>query len=417
LSHAGWPLTVAELDAVLQRLSPSGENVPSLEERITSKYASLIKLTRDDGLSNNQCGVDMDNGMFFSAPTSTTVRFAHDTVSEYFQKGLGKFSADQTRIPLGVTTYEAHSTLLRTCLEVYINPGGSGELKSSKTLQDYASGGWLFHMEALSETETGLSTDESISDRSELACLLYRFCHDENIVREWCYDLNSELFTADKAATVVRCIRAWTQSHHGPLPSDFKSWLTSCTANPAEILVPVARANAVSCFQGEWVALPSLLVVTQIKALCDGGDAHDKEAQPQSSVAETLIEAARWFQLDESAHWNRKLAVALRDSEHHTEAIVYFERALEFDPDSVEARGEFATMYDQQGDLIKVIELELENDVILHKHGFNGNDEHGTPASSSSLQNLSRCYSMIADAYQEMGERHMAFKCVHGLDI
>jgi hypothetical protein len=96
---------------------------------------------------------------------------------------------------------------------------------------------------------------------------------------------------------------------------------------------------------------------------------------------------------------------------------VYFERALELDPDSVEARGEFATMYDQQGDLIKVIELELENDVILHKHGFNGNDEHGTPASSSSLQNLSRCYSMIADAYQEMGERHMAFKCVHGLDI
>jgi hypothetical protein len=293
LSHAGWPLTVAELDAVLQRLSPSGENVPSLEERITSKYASLIKLTRDDGLSNNQCGVDMDNGMFFSAPTTTTVRFAHDTVSEYFQKGLGKFSADQNRIPLGVTTYEAHSTLLRTCLEVYINPGGSGELKSSETLEDYASGGWSFHMEALSETETGLSTDESISDRSELACLLYRFCHDENIVREWCYDLNSELFTADKAATVVRCIRAWTQGHHGPLPSDFKSWLTSCTANPADILVPVARANAVSCFQGVRVALPSLLVVTQIKALCDGADAHDKEAQPQYSVAETLIEAAR----------------------------------------------------------------------------------------------------------------------------
>jgi hypothetical protein len=88
---------------------------------------------------------------------------------------------------------------------------------------------------------------------------------------------------------------------------------------------------------------------------------------------------------------------------------VYFERALELDPDSVKARREFATMYDQQGDLVKVIELELENDVILHKHG--------TPASSSSLQNLLRCYSMIADAYQEMGERHMAIKCVHGLDI
>jgi hypothetical protein len=49
LSHADLPLTIAELDTVLQRLSPSGEKITSVKDLMKGDYASLIALTRDDG--------------------------------------------------------------------------------------------------------------------------------------------------------------------------------------------------------------------------------------------------------------------------------------------------------------------------------------------------------------------------------
>jgi tetratricopeptide (TPR) repeat protein len=40
--------------------------------------------------------------------------------------------------------------------------------------------------------------------------------------------------------------------------------------------------------------------------------------------------------------WHRKLALALRSLRHYDEAIVYYERAMELDPDLVLARGGLA---------------------------------------------------------------------------
>jgi tetratricopeptide (TPR) repeat protein len=79
---------------------------------------------------------------------------------------------------------------------------------------------------------------------------------------------------------------------------------------------------------------PVPAVIVRIKALYDGDAILDEEQgrEPRDS----LIKAARWFQLEESAHWNQKLAVALRDSRHYTEAIAYFERALELEPNLLE---------------------------------------------------------------------------------
>jgi hypothetical protein len=66
-------------------LSPSGEKITSVKDLMKGDYASLIALTRDDGLFTNICGVDTMDATFFSAPTTTTVGFAHDIVSEYFE--------------------------------------------------------------------------------------------------------------------------------------------------------------------------------------------------------------------------------------------------------------------------------------------------------------------------------------------
>jgi hypothetical protein len=182
---------------------------------------------------------------FFSAPTTMTVGFAHDIVSEYFEQGLSKFSANQTKAPLGVTSHEAHPTLLRTCLEVYVNAGDTSQVKSSKSLQNYASHRGFDHMEALSDEEDEHSNDKSTPDHSELVCLLYHFLVDESVVREWCYDIPLDFFTPDKAVTIATLIGACTRRCSGPFPDGLKSWLENCTARPAEFFMPVARANAV----------------------------------------------------------------------------------------------------------------------------------------------------------------------------
>lgn len=68
VSCAARPLTLAELDAVLRRLSPSAGPVLALEERLRTTYASLIELTRDDGLSNAGLRSKTDTGMRASLP-------------------------------------------------------------------------------------------------------------------------------------------------------------------------------------------------------------------------------------------------------------------------------------------------------------------------------------------------------------
>jgi hypothetical protein len=51
LSRASRPLTLAEVDAALRRLSPTASRVLSLEDKLRTTYASLLDIIRDDGLS------------------------------------------------------------------------------------------------------------------------------------------------------------------------------------------------------------------------------------------------------------------------------------------------------------------------------------------------------------------------------
>jgi tetratricopeptide (TPR) repeat protein len=155
-------------------------------------------------------------------------------------------------------------------------------------------------MEALSDEEDEHSYDKSTSDHSELVCLLYHFLVNESIVREWCYDIPLNFFTPDKAVTIATLIGAWTRGCSGPFLDGLKLWLENCTARPAKVFMPVARANAVGCLQGDWVTLPSLLVVVRIKALHDREAILDEEQGHEPS--DILIKAARWFRPEESAH-------------------------------------------------------------------------------------------------------------------
>jgi tetratricopeptide (TPR) repeat protein len=122
-----------------------------------------------------------------------------------------------------------------------------------------------------------------------------------------------------------------------------------------------------------------------------------------------LIGAARWFKLEETAPWFQKLALALRNSEHHTKAIDFFERAIDLDPNLIDACRGLAVVYEEQGYFNRVIELEIQNLTILLDH-------HVADVQSESefdplgREDLSRCYEMIGNAYHKIADTRMAMK-------
>jgi tetratricopeptide (TPR) repeat protein len=172
------------------------------------------------------------------------------------------------------------------------------------------------------------------------------------------------------------------------------------------LFLPVARIHAEGGLHGEWLIAPALSVVAQIRALAEEDDTLD--TLPDNLPLDAIMKAARWTGLEESASWNRKLAVCLRNSGYDNEAIIHFERALELDHDLVEARGGLATAYQKQVYITKVVDLELTNVEIL-RHSINTADERGEPTTALSKK-LCISYEIIAHAYHHSDSPSMALK-------
>jgi hypothetical protein len=122
------------------------------------------------------------------------------------------------------------------------------------------------------------------------------------------------------------------------------SWLECCKERSYELLRPIADVNVKEGLEGDWCPLPTLQVVAQIRAL-----AVEDDTLPANLPAATTLRAASWIDVEHNAGWHRKVAVALRNSGHHSQAIAYFECALVLDEDLVEARRGLAVKYEEQG--------------------------------------------------------------------
>ncbi|KAF2829113.1 hypothetical protein CC86DRAFT_403770 [Ophiobolus disseminans] len=382
--------------------------VLSLEDKLRDTYASLIGVFRDDGLSTGEL---MKDGTMTgrSTPTTTTVGFAHAAITEFFQSPSGKFSKGPTSIPIGVIHHEADTTLWRTCLKVFVDPGSGGLLESSKLLQAYVKHNWITHVEASLMSQPNITIDtRTPSEHAEIVNLLYPFLSNNVIIRDWCHGIPWTFYNGNMIAAIVDSVTACSKQHPASILRQVQLWVSDCESNPTKVFLPLVRISVTECLHGTWTALTSLSVVAQVKALVDGGDTPDTIQTPVPS--EVLISAARCIGLEETAPWHRKLALVLRNAKHHTEAIAHFERALELDSELVEARGGLAVVYEEQGHFNKVIELELQKVQILSKRGNTDGTSRGELTALLGRKDLSRCYEMIANAHQEMQDSRMALR-------
>jgi tetratricopeptide (TPR) repeat protein len=415
LSRATRPLTLYEIDAALRRLSPDASRVLSLEVKLKTTYAPLIDMIRVDGLSTAFLHARHSSMPSATTPETTTIAFAHASIAEYFQKGLGKFSKRKTAAAVGVTRYEAEALLLRTCLEVFVTPGDGAWLESSKALQPYAKHSWYHHIQrmtelhgALQEVEVANTLGQGDSARNvDIVSLLHDFLNEEIAIHRWSCVMPWNFYDDAKIRVLAYFVALFKARCPDELPSSIASWLAMCEKLPQTMLLPVARLTAKEGFQGEWLALPSLLVVAQIKALAENDDTLD--TLPERLPLTTIMGAAEWADLEENASWNRKLGICLRNSGYTAQALDYFKRALELDHNLVEARSGLATSYREMGYFSKVIDLELENAKILCRYIADAEvpPKEKTPAHAA-LHKLCMSYEVVAFTYQCMEDRPMA---------
>jgi hypothetical protein len=211
LSRASRPLTLAEVDAALRRLSPTASRVLSLEDKLRTTYASHLDIIRDDGLSTATLHARQISDKQTAIPETTTVSFAHASIAEYFRKSLGKFSRRKTAAAVGVIQLEAEVDLLTTSLQVFVNPGDGAWLESSMALQAYAKHHWFDHLHRVHRLSLHTKTVEGSSTKSvntsavgfDITLMLHHFFEKQDVVRRWSCNLPWEFYDANKTAVLA----------------------------------------------------------------------------------------------------------------------------------------------------------------------------------------------------------------------
>ncbi|KAH5327358.1 hypothetical protein HBI12_074650 [Parastagonospora nodorum] len=413
LSCASRPLTLAEIDAALRRLSPSASPVLSLENKIRNTYATLIMLVRDDGQSTASIHAQVADMSLNSIPETTIVAFSHASIMEYFKRGAGKFAKRRTSTPLGVAKKEAEFEMLQTCLEIFVEPGSGTWSQSSQVLTPYAKDSWIDHIRGVLDA---VDTADSTEKRSILtslggektANLIFEFLNDETIVSKWSHSVPWSIFTDVNAVSIVKCVGMVIKDDRANLPHQVLQWYSSVIEHPQRIFHIVAKIHATESLHGDWFPLESLSVVAQIRALIEGDDTLETLSGDGKLSLDTISKAIHYVPVEPDARWHRNVAICYRRSGHTKQAIEHYEHALSLNHELVEARDGLALTYQARGYYTKAIDLELINTTILrNRMGMKTQDSHNA---ANTREQLSFSCEIIANSYRLAKDETAALK-------
>ncbi|KAH4600574.1 hypothetical protein HBI73_178420 [Parastagonospora nodorum] len=413
LSCASRPLTLAEIDAALRRLSPSASPVLSLENKIRNTYATLIMLVRDDGQSTASIHAQVADMSLNSIPETTAVAFSHASIMEYFKRGAGKFAKRRTSTPLGVAKKEAEFEMLQTCLEIFVEPGSGTWSQSSQVLTPYVKDSWIDHIRGVLDA---VDTADSTEKRSILtslggektANLIFEFLNDETIVSKWSHSVPWSIFTDVNAVSIVKCVGMVIKDDRANFPHQVLQWYSSVIEHPQRIFHIVAKIHAMESLHGDWFPLESLSVVAQIRALVEGDDTLETLSGDGKLSLDTISKAIHYIPVEPDARWHRNVAICYRRSGHTKQAIEHYEHALSLNHELVEARDGLALTYQARGYYTKAIDLELINTTILrNRMGMKTQASHNA---ANTREQLSFSYEIIANSYRLAKDETAALK-------
>lgn len=419
VSCAIIPLALGGLDAVLTLNSPTGDSVIYLEGRLRKQYASFFTLTREDGLSTadlynealhqadsselddedaeREVFDDVDAEIdFHSSMTSTTVTFCHASVGDFLRdRQEGKVTAEPGRPAVGVDILEAQLIVAKTCLSILCEPGPGEKLSDQKRYQyflGYSFTYWMQHLDCVAIEHV------SVEDKLQIGNRLYSMLTDESTMRIWLAAADPALFTDQYRTMFWRWLDDKDVS--AALPTTNTEWIDFTKENKTDMFIFAGRFFAAKWLRElDWYAgrcFNSLRAFLLLR-----GD----PAASLSNEASSILDTAKWAQLEENARWHQRVAAVMYDYQHHDEAEEHLQTARKMDPTLWSVLTDMAAVLTARGDLDTALEYQLKAVEFL-KADYD-NDDKMTEANKKTLANS---YAQTGELYKKLDRDEEAFR-------
>lgn len=254
------PLSLGELDTIMKLLSPIGEALPDLEEKLRLKFASFFILEREDKLTTeglqhlarhthtdetlpteeeNVEDQDLDGDLdptesFESNLETTSVKFSHASIRDYLVQEGRPETCRFSKIKIGIDMAQAEQHITATCLSVLCS-------RESDVLVCYAADHFMEHLVRLNKATM------SQEDKETILRHLFLLFSDESIIKAFCRvaDINDILIQVwlqnSKFST---CVRNWFSEENASgdsFTSEERAAMQTMTKSDKELFRPWAK--------------------------------------------------------------------------------------------------------------------------------------------------------------------------------
>ncbi|RAH71321.1 uncharacterized protein BO66DRAFT_470494 [Aspergillus aculeatinus CBS 121060] len=372
LACSDVPLSLRQLDYILQYDSPGGDGVFDLETMLRVQYASFFLLLRDDGLTTADLqgaevaaylaeGRTSDDLLEFQSNKETTrVVFRHASISEYLRNpAYGKVRDSPGSVPVGVNIIQARTHILIRCLKLFQDGFAEDEDKDGRvSLIIYAQSQWLSYLRHL------VSNDRlDPHSKREIRSLFRRLLSAPDCVH-WLDPDDWEFFSSGDYRLVESLLND-TSCSADEEDDEITEWLSSCRQKPGGVFSVMAEYAAEGWLkESAWSASECFRLVWAVKIISEDGDVKIMRETPST---ETVLEVARWTKLEEDALWHERVGNCLSNLGHLDDAKHYAEMSLSLQPKSVAASLDIARIYLKQHKRSEAIDIYLETEKLYTK--------------------------------------------------
>jgi tetratricopeptide (TPR) repeat protein len=414
------PFQLGEIETILRLKSPEGEGMIYPEGALRKAFASFFSLNREDGLTTAELQnphryksdsddeaqegkreegfEDVENETDFDSNKETTeVTFCHASIGDFFRdETQGKVSAGDGHIPIGVDYHEAKVYVLKTCLRLLCDSEFAKKAEGTAAFTEkYVSEYWPAHLRSLELSKVKLE------DRKEIASMLAKMFSQEDVMAAWTY---RKAWHCNNDS--LKLIRQWWEDPKvvDSLPDEERNFVTSTGSSPATTFKPAAMIYAQKWLdQQNWTPSYCAAAVVSYIQFENGTNANSTDINWKPTAEET-INAAEWSGMEKTAIWYRRVAVALRALGHYDEALEYFLKSDQMDPNDWLTKAGLAKLYVLKKRWQKAIELDEATEQFLLKRVEEEPekaDEHR--ASAHQVQ------ERIGDSYGQLKDKEKRF--------
>ena len=204
---------------------------------------------------------------------------------------------------------------------------------------------------------------------------------------------------------IVKIVRSWLDDEDVvcSLPFEDQTFVKATSESRALTFKPLARYIAKKWLEDVWWLPANCCDIIHGYLSLEKGSPL-KESLVGLDTSEDIISVAEWPDLDKTALWHRRLAMALREKTEYDKSLEHFTKALELDSKMWLARSGIAAVHVQKQEYEKAIELDTITEQELQQQLTEDSKN-----SASTKLNLHTIQERIANCYDALEDEENSF--------